>query len=509
MAEHTQAGRDRSAGDDCYVLALDVGTSSARALLFDAAGAPVNGVEGQRKYAPDGGQPGAATFDAEALVSTVAETVDEALAAAGARAWKIAAVATDTFWHSLLALDGSDHPLTPVITWADTRPRDAAHELQMTLDASALHARTGAPLHASYWPAKLRWLSRTQPAVVAQAAQFVSFGEYLHRRLLGRSVCSLSMASGTGLLQTEARAWDGALLAALGLRPEQFPALGDLRDHLQGLRQEYAQRWPPLKDIPWLPALGDGATANVGSGCAAPGRIAVTVGTSSAVRAVIPLPGSARPPNGLWRYLLDGQRTVVGGALSEGGNLFAWMEHALRLPPLAAAESQAAALPPDGHGLPLLPYLAGERSLGWHAEARATITGLSVATRPEEVLRAGIEALAYRIAAVYAWLAPALGRAASPTVIGSGAALLKSQLLQQVLADTLGVPLHPSRDEEASARGAALLALEVLGVIADAAAIAPHLEPALQPDAQRGARYRQAAERQAALYRLLLGASAD
>jgi gluconokinase len=227
------------------------------------------------------------------------------------------------------------------------------------------------------------------------------------------------------------------------------------------------------------------------------------------VRAVIPLQGSAPPPSGLWRYLLDGRRTVVGGALSEGGNLFAWMEHALRLPPLEEAESQAATLPPDGHGLTLLPYLAGERSLGWHAEARATLTGLSIATRPEEVLRAGIEALAYRIAAVHARLAPALGRLAAPTVIGSGAALLKSRLLQQVLADTLGVPLHPSRDEEASARGAALLALEALGIISDAAAIAPHLEPALQPDAERGAHYRQAAERQAALYRLLLDVDAD
>src|SRR5262249_19956284 len=150
-------------------------------------------------------------------------------------------------------------------------------------------------------------------------AHFVSFGEYLHRRLLGRSVCSLSMASGTGLLLTEARAWDGALLAAVGLGPEQLPVFGDVPDSLEGLRREYAERWPALKDVPWLPALGDGATANVGSGCAAPGRIAVTVGTSSAVRAVTPLEGSTQAPEGLWRYLLDARRAVVGGALSEGG----------------------------------------------------------------------------------------------------------------------------------------------------------------------------------------------
>src|SRR5262249_62319486 len=105
MAELVQGGLDHGARGDCYILAIDVGTSSARALLFDASGAAVVGVEAQRRYTPDAGEPGAATFDADELVDTVAETLDEALAAAGQRAASIAAVATDTFWHSLLPLD--------------------------------------------------------------------------------------------------------------------------------------------------------------------------------------------------------------------------------------------------------------------------------------------------------------------------------------------------------------------------------------------------------------------
>src|SRR5262249_27253681 len=301
----------------------------------------------------------------------------------------------------------------------------------------------------SYWPAKLRWLGQTQPEVLARTGQVVSFGEYLHRRLLGRSVCSLSMASGTGLLLTETRAWDVTLLEALGLRQEQMPELGDLQHSLWGLQREYADRWPALNRVPWFPALGDGATANVGSGCAALGRIAVTVGTSSAVRAITPLASSREPPQGLWRYLLDGRRALIGGALSEGGNLFAWMEQVLRLPPLEEVEAQVAALPPDGLGLPFLPYLAGERSFGWHAEARAVIAGLSIGTTAQDLLRAGIEALAFRIAAVYGLLVNALGSAKPTWAIGSGAALLKSRLLQHVLADTLGVPLHPLHNEEA------------------------------------------------------------
>lgn len=492
-----------------YVLALDIGTSSVRALLFDATGADVPQVHIQRTYPLLEGEDGEIAVDADILVATTAEAVDEALAAAGPLAQHITAVATDTFWHSLVAVDASGQPLTPVITWADTRPRDAAHELARQFDQRAIHQRTGAMLHASYWPAKLRWLQQTKPEIFASAATYLSFGEYLHRQLLGRSVCSLCMASGTGLLRTRERTWDDELIRMLSVRLDQLPALGDLRDTLQGLTPRYSSRWPALRDVPWYPAFGDGAAANVGSGCTTPQRIALTVGTSSALRALVPLDGtsdSSLPPDGLWLYLLDAHRGVLGGALSEGGNLFAWMEATLRVPRLAEAEAEVAKLPPAASGVTVLPYLAGERSLGWHGEARATFAGISAKTTPYELLQAGIEALAYRIGAVYERLAHALNLPASaPQVIGSGGALLGSPLFQQVVADVLGVPLYPTRDSEASARGAALLALEAQGILPDVADIPPNLAAPIQPDLARRPIYRQAAGRQEDLYRHLLG----
>jgi gluconokinase len=487
-----------------YVLALDIGTSSVRALLFDATGTDVPAVHIQRTYPLSETDDGEVAVDADMLVAATAAVVDEALAAAGPLAGDIAAVATDTFWHSLVAVDGNGKPLTPVITWADTRARAAARELASQLDQHAIHQRTGAMLHASYWPAKLRWLQKTQPEIFASAAQYMSFGEYLHLQVLGRSVCSLCMASGTGLLRIHERTWDDELVEVLGLRREQLPALGDLRDAVRGLAPRYSSRWPALRDVPWYPALGDGATANVGSGCTVPQRIALTVGTSSALRALVPLDG-VTPPDGLWLYLLDARRGVLGGALSEGGNLFAWMEAALRVPKLAEAESEVAKLPPAAHGVTVLPYLAGERSLGWHSEARATFTGISVKTTPYELLLAGIEGLSYRIGAVYERLARALDLpAGAPQIIGSGGALFGSSLFQQIVTDVLGVPLYPSRDTEASARGAALLALEALGVLPDATSIPPNLATPIQPDLSHQAIYRQAAARQGELYRLLL-----
>src|SRR5690242_14960738 len=182
-----------------YILALDVGTSSTRTLLFDALGDTIPQVLAQRPYQLTTSNAGEVSVDPDALVEVVAQTIDEALNIAGPLAPHIRAVALDTFWQALMGVDADNRPLTPLILWEDTRPQEAAAALRQQLDEVAIHARTGARLHSSYWPAKLRWLATEEPETFARVAQWLSFGEYLHRQYLGRSVCSLSMASGTGL----------------------------------------------------------------------------------------------------------------------------------------------------------------------------------------------------------------------------------------------------------------------------------------------------------------------
>lgn len=488
-----------------FILSLDVGTSSTRALLFAANGDAVPGIQAQETYELTLSNDGEVSVDADTLVAAVASTIDKALKAAGPLTSSIGAVATDTFWHSIVGVDAAGRPVTPLITWEDTRPRQAAAELSAQLDRNAVHKRTGAGLYASYWPAKLRFLATTQPGAFSRAAQWLSFGEYLHRQLLGRSVCSLSMASGTGMLVIHDRHWDRELMGVLGIRSEQLPQLGDIHDGIRGLRTEYAARWPALRDIPWYPALGDGAVANIGSGCATMGNWALTIGTSSAMRVVVS-PDKVVPPAGLWLYLVDGRRALLGGALSEGGNVFAWMENTLKLPSLKDAEPQVAALPPNGHGLTILPFISGERSLGWHAEARAVVAGIKTHTTAFDILRASMESLAYQLGAVYQQLIQALDvQETKPKLIASGGALLNSSVLQQIVVDTLGTLLYPSNEHEASARGAALLALEVMGILPDVGKVPPSLATPVQPDAGRGQIYRQAAARQMELYKALLG----
>ena len=487
-----------------YILALDVGTSSTRALLFDATGNTLPNVLAQRPYTLTISNEGEVSVDPDALVAVVEQTIDDVLEMAGPWATHIGAVAIDTFWHGLMGVDADNRPLTPLILWEDTRPHGAAVELRQQLDEATIHARTGARFHASYWPAKLRWLATQVPDTFARVAQWLSFGEYLYRHFLGRSICSLSMASGTGMLHTRARAWDTELMEVLDVRPEQLPLLGDLHESVQGLTPEYASAWPALRNVPWYPATGDGAAACVGSGCASLENWSVTICTSSAMRVVLP-PEQVVPPVGLWLYLIDAKRAVLGGALSEGGNLLSWLDSVLTLPSFADAESLVAALQPDGHGLTILPFIAGERSLGWHANARMTISGIQAHISPADLLRAGMEALAYQLDAVCEQVCQALQiEKTIPRMIGSGGALLGSTTLRHIVADTLGVPVYPSRDHEASARGAALLALEAMGILPDVAQVPPHLEPEVQPDAEKHAVYRKAAERQQKLYQALL-----
>jgi gluconokinase len=195
---------------------------------------------------------------------------------------------------------------------------------------------------------------------------------------------------------------------------------------------------------------------------------------------------------------------VLGGALSEGGNLLSWLDDVLKLPALKDTDPLISPIAPDSHGLTILPFVSGERSLGWHADARMTIAGLSIHTKPADILRAGFEALAYQLAAVYEQLLKTLDMGDTlPKVICSGGALLSSQLLQSIVADTLGCSLYPSIAHEASARGAALLALEAMEIVTDVASLPPELKPAIEADASHYDTYKKGYDRQRDLYKRL------
>ena len=491
--------------NDPLILALDIGTTSTRALLFDARGHAlpdcIAQVANHLQTTADGG----ATFDAHDLFKNVVAVIDQVLAMAGGRATRIAAVAGATFVSNVLGVSSAGDPVTPLFTYADTRNAPDSEALQAELGESArqaAHERTGCLVHTSYLPPRFRWLQRTHPDWLRGSAYWLSFGEYLYWKLLGKRVASYSVAAWTGLLNRHTLTWDREWLNALPLDVNQLSPLGDVDDALTGLLPPWADRWPALKDLPWLPMVGDGAAANIGSGCDNPARIALTIGTTGAMRVVLP-PDLPVVPAGLWLYRVKAQQGLLGGATTEGGNLYAWLRETLQLPPAEQLEKELAARPPAGHGLTILPFVAGERAPGWKGSARASLVGFSLNTRPIDIVQAALEAVAYRFAIIYGRIKPYLG-AEKQQIIASGGGLLSSAAWLQIMADVLNEPIIALTEHEITSRGVALLALEHLGQISHSSELPPETGQTYLPDAGRHTIHQSALARQETVYNQLL-----
>jgi gluconokinase len=200
----------------------------------------------------------------------------------------------------------------------------------------------------------------------------------------------------------------------------------------------------------------------------------------------------------LFCYRVDRRRFVLGGALSNGGEVYHWMKRTLSLPAEDEIESQLAAMQPGSHGLTVLPLFAGERSTKWRADARAAITGMSVHTSPMEILRASLESVALRFRNIFEIM---LGEIGEPSeMIDSGSALLHSPAWTQMMGDALGRPVIPCLEKEATSRGAALLAMERIGAIEHVRDRPAAVGPAVQPvEAQRSI-YEEELRRQRRLY---------
>lgn len=484
-----------------FILALDIGTSSVRAILYDGGGVMTDH-SAQTSYDMDTSQDGGVFIEADRLFDIVCRTLDRFFSEADRP--PIQAVAVTTFWHNVLGVDDDDNAVTALISWADTRPGRIMPTLRERLDEKATHARTGCVMHPSYLPAKLYWLAQEQAETFNRAERWLSIGEYLFLKLFGKTACSISMASGTGLLNVHDCVWDEETLGALPIRKDQLSRLIDIDEPFTGLQDAYGKRWPALQDIPWHPAAGDGACSNIGSGCVTTDRMTLMVGTSGAMRVMWPAENFVIP-EGLWCYRSDRRRILMGGALSNGGNVYEWMHETLQMDDEADVEQAIAAMPPDAHGLTVLPFWAGERSPGWHATARATITGMTLHTSPIDILHASLEATAYCFASIHDRLRGI--HVEAKELIASGAGLLQSPAWVQMMADVLGRPVIASAVAEASSRGAALLALEAAGDLSDLAAAPVPLDKTYDPDMNNHTRYREAMARQQELYDMLVPSS--
>jgi len=483
-----------SAIESPLILVIDIGSSSTRAALYDTTAAMVAGSLVQEQCGLYTAADGTAVDDPAGLLDRVAQCIDGVLAAAGQPAQDIAAVGCATYVASVLGTDAAGRPVTPIYTYADTRSAAAATSLRERLDEREIWQRTGCPLRTSYLPALLTWLAETQPQMVHEVQRWMGVGEWLFYQFFGRSTITASAASWTGLLNRASLTWDEELLAALPIRHEQLGPVVDLREAYIGLRDCWAERWPALRACPWFGAIGDGAAANIGSGCTTPDRIALSIGTTGALRTI---PRSVPAvPRGLWCYRVDHALPLLGGATSEGGNVLAWVLRTLQID-TAALQRHLVDVNAD-HGLTVLPFIAGERAPGWAGDIRATITGISTSTSALDIARAALEGVTYRWVHIASLLRQVLDQ--PPTIIVSGGAIQYVPAWAQLIADALGLPVATSGEPEATCRGIALLVLQALGEITSLEERPAMLGDVVQPNMTHFAAHQEAIERQAEWY---------
>jgi len=483
--------------DSALVLTIDIGTSSLRVLAYDRSAHRVAHVEGRRAVTVTSDATGAAEVDTTLLVNDVVACIDDVIMQLGARAHDIVAVGMATMATTMVGLDATGQPVGPLRTYADTRSDDASHTLRAEYAETTVHARTGCLIRPNYWPARLRWLQTAMPAEWQRATHWVPIGGYVAYYFTGALRVTPSEAAWTGLCHRESLQWDAVWLQQLDVHAAMFAQIVDVDVPLPALGAAWAARWPALAGVPWYGAMGDGAAANVGSGCVDERFLALTVGTTGAMR--IALPGTPMPPAGLWCYRIDRQTALVGGATSEGGNVFQWMSDTLRIDgDDATIQHRLGQYRADAHGLTILPLFAGERSPGWAGDAKATIHGLHLGTTPFDLLRASLESIALRFGQIAARL-PVTGQ-----VIASGGALEQSPVWMQICADVLGRPVYASGVEEATARGVAVVALRSLGIIPSLAALPTAPTVCYTPEDVAHQAYRRAGERQRLLYERLI-----
>lgn len=443
------------------VIGLDVGTTGVKAVAF---GLPPHWRRVViREYPLLQPQPGWQVQDPETILAATADALAECVAAAGGA--EVLAIALSTAMHGLIAVDAERRPLTPLITWADARARAEARKLHATGRAAELHRRGGTPVHSMTPLAKLIWLHQHEPRICGEARWWLGLKDYLLLRLTGVVATELSSASGTGLLDMRQRSWSPAAVELAGISIDRLPEILPTTATL-GLVPQAARRIGLPAGTPVVAGAADGALGNLGTRALEPGVAGLSLGTSGAVRMVVPEP-RVDDEGTLFCYALTDAVWVAGGAVSNGGIVVRWAGRALapdlRRPEQAHADEAvlalAASAPPGSDGLVMLPYLMAERAPLWDPDLPGAYLGLRRDHGRAHLVRAAIEGVCLQLRIILDQL-DRLHPVSSVRVTGGA---LRSPLWREVLAAALDRPLHTVGDAEGTALGAAALGLLALG----------------------------------------------
>ncbi|MDL5160571.1 gluconokinase [Actinomycetospora termitidis] len=435
------------------VLAVDVGTTSTKAVLFTTTGAVLG--EGDVGYELAEPEPGAAVQDPETVWEAVGDAVRDA--AGGTRP---AVVSFSAAMHGLLGVDDRNDPVGPLLTWADSRASATADALRATDTALDLHRRTGTPVHSMSPLVKLAWMRRERPSLHAAAAHWGGIKEFVLGRATGRRVADASCASGTGLMDLARRQWDDEALEIAGITADRLDEIVDTTAVVGTLTDAVARDWDLPSGTPVVAGAGDGPLANLGLAAIRPGVLACSIGTSGALRLAVDRP-AVDPRGRLFCYELTDERWVVGGAITNGGVVLDWASETFG----ADAETllaEAADTPPGADGLLAIPHLLAERAPRWDGGLGGTFLNLQRAHGRGHLTRALIEGVCLQLRLVLDSMRDA---GAEVHEIRATGGFARSAFWRQLLADVLGVPVGFPEGHQGSAYGAALLGAQGVGLL--------------------------------------------
>jgi len=436
-----------------YVLGVDIGTGSVKAVAVDLQGKAF--ADNQLFYPYNAPKPGYHEQDPEQLWNAFKDCIRGLVDKVGTSPQ---AIGLSSAMHSLIPVDRDCNPLAPMITWADNRAAEIAGRLRATPEGIAIYKATGTPLHAMSPLCKIIWMQENTPALFNRTYKFISIKEYIWHKLFGEFVVDWSGASCTGLFDIARRVWHPPALYAAGITTaalSEAVATNYKRAYLTGTGLDFLS-----PGTPFIIGASDGCLANLGSMADRPGVAAITIGTSGAVRVASnqPLPNEQAMT---FSYILDDKTYICGGPINNGGIALQWWLKNIHSNPTANDYAnlftKAATVVPGSEGLIFLPYLTGERAPIWDSESCGNFFGIKLQHTQAHFSRAVIEGICFALKDVL----DAVQQNAIPIVqINISGGFTRSELWVQTLADITGKKLAIVQSEDASAVGAAWLALK-------------------------------------------------
>jgi sugar (pentulose or hexulose) kinase len=458
-----------------YVIGVDVGTQSTKCLLV--------GVDGKVHahssvaYRPETPKPLWAQQDCAVWFDAVCESVRACVAQSGIAPSDIAAMCVSSLYGGAgIPVDDAMRPLHPCLIWMDRRATAEVDAVNATIDVARLEAITGNGVDSYYGFTKMLWIREHLPAVWSKTRYFLPPNSFINWRLTGELAVDHSSAGNIGGVYDAAqRGWSHEALDMLGIPVRMMPPrLVESSDVVGGLSAEWAAKLGLAEGMPLMAGGVDAAVATLCAGVTGSGDHVAMIGTSMCWGFVSPTVDARHKLVTMPHVYRGADRSYVFGGAMAAGAAVTWFRDTFCQAEVAEAartrenahaliEREAIEVPPGAQGLVFLPYLMGERSPIWDAQAKGAFIGLSLAHSRAHLYRAVLEgvsfALQHNIEAGRQSGQPLDDR----LIVVGGAA--HSDLWMQIAADITGYPVFTIEDEVEAALGAAMLAALGAGLI--------------------------------------------